>query len=185
MKTKNKAFNAKLYAFTQGEPILVDANVWLYLYPPGAQPAPTWAKSYSGAFARMLQAKAKPIVDALILSEYLNRYVRLEYDAFWKPTYPKYKDFRQSADGTGVLQQAVAELGQILKVATPHDTQLAGMDLPALLAAVQSGAIDFNDGLLIQSCRQNGWKLLTHDKDMSQGGIEVLTANGKLLQACS
>lgn len=185
MKTKNKAIDAKCYAFQPGEPILVDANVWLYLHPPAAQPTSRWADSYSGAFARMLQVKAKPIVDALILSEYLNRYVRLEFNAFWKTTYPEFKKFRQSDDGAKVLQYAVEELTQILKIAAPRDTRLADMNFPALLLAVRSGSIDFNDGLLIQSCRQNGWKLLTNDGDMSQGGIEVLTANSRLLQACS
>jgi predicted nucleic acid-binding protein len=184
MKTKNKAQDAARYRFQSGEQILVDANIWFYLFPPTAQPVPRWATVYSGAFSRLLHAKATPIVDGLVLSEYLNRYVRLEYDAFWRSSYPKYKDFRKSADGINVLQDAVAEMRQILKTSAPHDTPLASMDIAAVLGEVQNGSLDFNDGLLIQTCRLNGWKLLTHDHDMTIGGIELLTTNRKLLQAC-
>lgn len=184
MKTKNKAHDAATYRFLAGERILVDANVWLYLLPPAAQPAPSWGAAYSRAFSRLLRAQAKPVVDALILSEYLNRYIRLEYDVTWKADYPRFKDFRQSADSTIVLKAAVAEVQQILKNSAPHDTPLANIDMPAVLDAVQSGTVDFNDGLLLQACRLNGWKLLTHDGDMTMGGIDLLTTNRKLLQAC-
>lgn len=185
MQTKNKARDAASYTFRAGEPILVDANVWLYLQPPAAQPASGWAvASYSKVFSRLLQAKAQPVVDALILSEYLNRYIRIEYDAAWKTRYPKFKQFRRSPDAATILQAAVAEIGQILKTSKACDTPLANVDLPAVLEAVQNGTADFNDGLLIENCRLNGWKLLTNDSDMTMGGIDLLTANKKLLQAC-
>ncbi len=184
MKTKNKAHDAASYIFSAGEHILIDANIWLYLLPPTAQPAPWWAAVYSGTFSRLLHAKAQPVVDALILSEYLNRYVRLEYDASWRTHYPKFKDFRKSADGIKVLHAAVAEIKQILKTSAPHDTPLGNIDIPAVLGEVQNGTVDFNDGLLIQTCRLNGWKLLTHDRDMTMGGVNLLTTNKILLQAC-
>jgi hypothetical protein len=47
------------------------------------------------------------------------------------------------------------------------------------------GAFDFNDGVIVNSCRQRGWKFLTHDEEIVVGGIEVLTANPRLLQACT
>jgi predicted nucleic acid-binding protein len=184
MKTKNRAHDAAAYAYQTGERILIDANVWLYLLPPASQPAPRWAAVYSSTFSRLLQAKAQPVVDALVLSEYLNRYVRIEYDAAWKAAYPRFKDFRQSRDGTHVLQSAVAEVTQILKNSLSRDTGLEKVDMPAVLGAVQSGILDFNDGLLIQNCRLNGWKLLTHDGDMTLGGIDLVTTNKKLLSAC-
>lgn len=184
MQTKNKAHDAARYTFRAGEPILVDANVWLYLQPPAAQPAPKWSAVYSSAFSRLLQARAQPVVDAMILSEYLNRYIRIEYAAAWETSYPKFKEFRRSPDAATILQAAVAESEQILKTSKACDTPLANIDLPTVLQAVQNGLADFNDGLLIENCRLNGWKLLTHDGDMTMGGVELLTANKKLLQCC-
>lgn len=184
MKTRNKAHHAVSYAYQAGEPILIDANVWLYLHPPAAQPAPAWASDYSGAYASLLNAQARPQVDTVILSEYFNRYIRIEYDAAWRATYPSFKRFRQSSHGQPILQSAAAEMEQILGSCIAVDTSLSSIDLPALMCAVRDGAIDFNDGVLIENCRIRGCKLLTHDADMNIGGIEVLTTNKKLMAAC-
>lgn len=184
MKTKNRAHDAATYTFTEGERILVDANVWLYLCPPAGQLARRWAVGYSNAFAKLLRAKSVPLVDALVLSEFLNRYVRIEYEASWKSAYPSYKDFRQSSDSAQILHSVAAEIGLILRAATPCDTLFAGADLVSVLTAVESGVIDFNDGLLVENCRINGWKLLTNDSDMTVGGIEVLTTHKGLLSSC-
>ena len=184
MKMNNKAHHGATYPFRNGEHILIDTNIWLYLHPPATKPASSWEVTrYSNVFARLLRAKAQPVVDALILSEYLNSYIRIEYAA-WKSTYPKFKDFRNSADAVAILRSAVAEVGQILNTAVPHDTALTNIDLPAVLGAVQSAVLDFNDGLLIENCRKHGWKLLTNDADMQLGGIDLITHNKRLLTAC-
>ncbi|HEX7027377.1 MAG TPA: hypothetical protein VF268_09055 [Gammaproteobacteria bacterium] len=184
MKTTNKAYNAANYAFQADEVILVDANVWLFLQPPAAQPTPQWAIAYSRVFARLLTSKAKPIIDALVLSEYLNRYLRLEYNAAWKESHPDFKAFRQSAGGIALAKKAVTDVKHILQLAEPQDTPLSQTDLPSVLDLLDTGTIDINDGVLIESCRLNNWKLLTHDADMILGGIDVLTTNKRLLRQC-
>ncbi|WP_017524847.1 hypothetical protein [Pusillimonas noertemannii] len=184
MTKKNKAFNATSYVFKEDEHILNDANIWLYLQPPTAQPTPTWAAGYSSVFANLLKARAVPIIDAFVLSEYINRYLRLEYIAQWSAAYPKFKDFRQSAEGLGIAQHAVADVHTILRSACPRDTQLQHIDLARVLSQTASGQADFNDGVLVENCRLQGWKLLTHDADMTIGGINVLTNSQKLLRNC-
>lgn len=182
--TRNRARNPSTYAFQAGERILVDANVWLYLQPPAAQPPPVFAWRYSSALKDLLAAKAQPVVEALVLSEYMNRYLRLEYDAAWRGKYPKFKDFRLSGDFSKVAQSAIAEAKQILALAAAEDTCFAAVNLTDVLTETETGALDFNDGVLVETCRLRGWKLLTNDADMQIGGIEVLTTNPKLLAAC-
>lgn len=182
--TRNKAHHAVAYAFRRGEQILVDANVWLYLQPPAAQPCPYWAARYTTAFSNLLKAEAQPVVEALVISEYINRYLRLEYDAMWRQTYPEFKRFRESGDFTALAQAAVAEARQILRQASSHDTPLKNADLAGILNETEAGRLDFNDGMLIETCRAYGWKLLTNDGDMIRGGIDVITTNSKLLKAC-
>jgi predicted nucleic acid-binding protein len=181
---KNKAHDAAKYVFSKGEPILIDANVWLYLQPPAAQPPPWFAARYSNALKNILGAGATPVIESLVLSEYLNRYLRLEYDAVWRAAYPKFKDFRKSGDFTPLAQAAVADAKQILKLAAPKDTLLPSTDISATLTETEAGTLDFNDGVLVENCRLNGWKLLTNDGDMTIGGIEVLTTYKPLLAAC-
>lgn len=181
---KNRAWDLARYTFSAGEKILVDTNVWLHLAPPPSSPNRWNARVYTQAFANLLKQKAVACVDALILSEYFNRYIRIEYEANWRSRHAGFKSFRQSADASAVLGDAVLELKQILKQATACDTSLAGIDIPSVLSGVQAGTMDFNDGLLVANCKRHGWKLMTDDGDMSRGGIEVLTANRHLLQAC-
>lgn len=181
---KNKAHDVSKYAFSKGEPILIDANVWLYLQPPAAQPPPAFAKRYSSALKNILSAGATPVIESIVLSEYLNRYLRLEYDAAWRNAYPKFKDFRKSGYFAPLAQAAVADAKQILKLATPQDTRLPTTDIAAILAETEAGTLDFNDAVLVENCRLNDWKLLTNDGDMTIGGIEVLTTYKPLLAAC-
>ncbi len=181
--TKNKAHRAQTYAFRSGELVLIDANVWLYLQPPAGQPTPAHASGYSAALKNLLSAQARPVTEALVLSEYLNRYLRIEYAA-WSRRYPDFKVFRKSLDCRPIAQAAIANAKSILKFAAAEDTPLSQTDLPAILAETEAGSLDFNDAVLVESCRLRGWKMLTHDGDMTIGGIEVLTANNKLLAAC-
>lgn len=182
--TRNKAHNSVKYVFKEGEPILVDANVWLYLQPPASQPVPHFARHYSAAMKNLITAKAKAIIDCLVLSEYINRYVRIEYDAVYRGTYPKYKDFRTSPDFALVAKSAVAEAKHILSLAAAEDTSLSQVNVMDILNETEAGTLDFNDGMLVEMCRLRGWKVLTNDADMQLGGIEVLTTNPKLLAAC-
>lgn len=183
--TKNKVHQARSYRFQKGERILVDANVWLFLHPPAGDSGSCWARDYSDAFKRLLEAKAQPVTDALVLSEYLNRYFRLEWEAGWRSCYSSFKKFRQSADFQGLAESAVAEIREITKKASVEDTALKSLSMENLLAGTEAGTLDFNDAVLIESCRHHGWKLLTNDEDCSTGGIEVITALPALIRACS
>ena len=72
----------------------------------------------------------------------------------------------------------------MLKLCARHDHPFATVNIKQVLADFTVGVTDFNDGLLAETCRRNGWKLITNDGDFSTGGIEVLTANSRLLAAC-
>lgn len=121
----------------------------------------------------------------MILSEYLNRYFRLEFDAGWKQEFGSFKAFRKSPRFKGLAEDAVAEVREILKRATIKDTPLTALALDDILSDTEAGTLDFNDAVIVDSCRHYGCKLLTNDEDCAVGGIEVITALPALLRACS
>src|SRR5436190_16859722 len=145
--TRNKAHPVRSYPFQDGETILIDANVWLFLHPPPGDSGSGWAKDYSDAYRRLIAAKAKPVTDAMVLSEYLNRYFRIEYDAGWKEEFKTFKSFRMSARFPPVAEDAVAEVRQIVKLATVQDTPASRFSLDAILEGTEAGAVDFNDAV--------------------------------------
>lgn len=181
---KNKVYDLSTYAFSKGEHLLLDANVWLYLFHAPSDTLPWFVKNYSAAFKNMLSAKAYLALDALILSEYLNRYCRIEYSALYKGKYKDFKVFRQSSDYTSVGNGAAFFAREILKLCTRQDHPFSACDVDQALTDFECGTCDFNDRLFVETCRHNGWKFVTNDGDFTNGGIEVLTSNPKLLSAC-
>ena len=181
---KNKAHNLATYVFQKDEALLLDTNVWLYLFPAPSDKPAGHAASYSIAMKNMLAAHARLIMDAMILSEYLNRYCRIEWNALHKATEPNFKAFRKSPAFQPVGQGAATFARGMLKLCTRHDHPFAAADVTALLADFESGANDIVDGLLTDTCRHHGWKLVTNDGDFTTGGIEVLTSHPALLRAC-
>jgi len=183
--TKNKAHKAETYHFQAAERILVDANVWLFLYPPAGAPTSEWSHDYSSIYKRLLEAKAKPVIDTLVISEYLNRYFRLEYNGGWREYYRDFKEFRKTRDFANLASDAVEEIREILKIASLLDTPLTALNVDNLLEPTAAGKLDFNDAVLVSCCREYGCKLLTNDEDCSTGGIEVITALPALIRACN
>jgi predicted nucleic acid-binding protein len=180
---KNKARDARTHRFVPSDQILPDANIWLYLYGPAANPAAWQVRIYSSVFAGLLTAKSQLYLDVLVLSEFVNRFARIE----WKrlaPTITDFKVFRQSASFPPVAQSIQVQVAQILTVCKPVNHHFAEWNLTTLLQEYRAGATDLNDQLLVESCRKHNLAILTNDKDFTDGGINVFTAHRDLLTAC-
>lgn len=181
---KNKAYDLATYPFSRGETFLFDANVWLYLYPPPSGYRSKITQKYSNGLKSIRSVGSQLIMDAMVLSEYLNTYCRIEWKALHLTRYPNFKSFRKSAAFSGVGKGAESFATSMLKLCVRRDHPFSAANIRRVLADFATGVIDFNDGLLAETCRKNGWKLVTNDGDFTSGGIEVLTANSKLLTAC-
>lgn len=180
----NKAYDLASYSFSLGEQILIDTNVWLYLFPAPGNPQQRFARQYSSAFSQLVKAQAEPVLDPMVLSEYLNRYCRIEWEGHFKAQYPKFKHFRQSRDFPAVASAAQSFATRILNFCQIHTISANELDLIQALADFAAGQTDFNDALLVDICKKRNLKLMTNDADFQRGGIEVLTTNPRLLRAC-
>ena len=180
----NKAYDLTSYSFSQGEEILVDTNVWLYLFPAPGNPQQRFAGQYSSAFASLVSSQAQPVLDPMVLSEYLNRYIRIEWEGNYRSKYPRFKDFRNSQDFSAVATAAETFAQKILSFCEIHSIRADELDLNQALSAFSAGSEDFNDALLVDICKKRNLKLMTNDGDFQRGGIEVLTTNPRLLRAC-
>ncbi|MFH1136635.1 MAG: PIN domain-containing protein, partial [Pseudomonadota bacterium] len=157
---------------------------WLYLFPAPGNPQQQFASQYSSAFKRLVSAQAQPMLDPMVLSEYLNRYCRIEYKGHFKRLYSTFKQFRQSRDFSEVASGAEIFAFKILNFCQVHSLPANQLDLNQALNDFASGQADFNDALLIDICKKRKLKLMTNDADFQRGGIEVLTTHPRLLRAC-
>lgn len=177
----SEAFHIRDYHFSSSDALLVDANVWLYLY--GPQEPEDWrAKVYSQALKWILKARSRMFVDVLVLSEFVNRYSRLEFGIWTRSSgIYEFKQYRKHPDFGPVAAAIAAALRSIIKQARPIDTGIESMDMNSFLNDYEAKRPDFNDQIIVELCRRNGLKLLTHDGDFKDSGIPVITANKRLL----
>lgn len=183
MMMKNKALDARIHPFSNSDAILVDANIWLYLLGPAANPGSWAVRTYSNIFSRILAAGSKLFLDVLVLSEFINKFARIEMRRL-QPTQSNFKTFRKSAHFPTVANAIEVQVNQILfhcqQVGHPFDE----CNIPDLLKDFNAGTRDWNDQLIAENCRKKGLAILTNDGDFTIGSIPVFTANHKLLAAC-
>lgn len=182
----NKIHNLNHYTFNHTDFLLLDTNVWLYLFPAPADPSSHFASLYTPVLEHILHAKATMMLESLVLVEYINRYCRIEHRACFEAGGTKLKDFkrfRASSEFPPVGTAAVDSAKEILALCKTNGIQhsLSEYSLEELFSGISNGSYDFVDALLVETCRMNGWKMVSHDADITQGGIQVLTLNSKLL----
>lgn len=173
---------ASRYAFSDKDRILVDANVWLYLFGPEAPNSPR-AKSYSNVFKRLQVAKSQLFLDVLVLSEFINAYSRIQHRVLELDgkVSGNFKSFRDSGDFVPVAEAIYASVLQIGKVAKPLDHALTAYDFAAILGEFAKGKSDINDQLITECCKHHGLALLTNDGDLRDVPITVFTTHPGLL----
>lgn len=161
-----------------------DANVLLYLFGTVATPSNQWAiNAYSAIFSNCLQTKIVLCVDVTVLSEFINRFIRFEYESYLKSNYLnktnfKFKDFRNTKEGQQVSQdiQSIVN-GKILK-----NFKIIGKIFDQEeVKSINLVNSDFNDELIIKTCNEHKCVLVTNDADFSGAAVDILTANNKLI----
>ena len=174
-----KAGDIRYYNFTVQDKLFLDANIWLYLYGP-PKPRSYWRPIYASVFNRMLRAKSRIYIDVLVVSEFINAYARLKWrDA---SSYPNtFKIFRSSSDFKTIAQDIATHVKQIMKHCTRIESDFVTLPMDDLLADYISGDFDFNDQVITEICKNNGFTLITNDSDFTTQEIPILTANSKLL----
>lgn len=165
----------------QNKPLFFDANVLLYLF--GGVTYPKWAvDGYSRIFKQCLKADNTLYLDVIILSEFVNRFLRIEYDKYLKTNQPaqhdiKFKDFRSTIKGI----EASEDIELIVKdTILRRFTMVGKLFNEADICNIDFKNTDFNDELIIQICKENQCVLVTNDADFSGADIDILTINNKL-----
>ena len=86
----------------QGRNIFVDANVLIYLFWPTARHS--FEQNYARVFSCLLRQKNTLFIDFLVISEVINRILRIEHQKI--DSIKKFKDFRDSQDGKDEIGRA-------------------------------------------------------------------------------
>ncbi|WP_124949632.1 type II toxin-antitoxin system VapC family toxin [Sulfuriferula thiophila] len=175
--------NAVDVASVKDRPLLFDTNILLYLFgSANTNSNQSIIQTYSAMFGMCLKMGSRLCVDVLVLSEFINRFLRIQYDnhltnARLDKKSLAFKQFRSSAEG----MQAAHDIEAVVKDRILKQFQVVGKQFDtADIAAISFANTDFNDALLIQICQENSCVLVTHDADFNGANIDIVTANSRL-----
>ncbi len=169
------------HVFSPSNRLFFDANIWLFLFT-SQEPGDWRVRTYSDAFQALLTARSQIAVDVLVLSEFANRYIRIEYGIFiGSGGALGFKDYRRTASYRATAETAADALRRIMRICDLVETGLSVLDTDGLLNRFATGCSDFNDEMIASLCRAQGLTLVTHDSDFKGCDIPILTANRVLL----
>lgn len=161
--------------------IFFDANILIYLFAPtGRGP---FERKYASIFAGLLKEKCKMAVDFTILSEFINRAIRTNYEIYLKSNnldkkILSFKQYRNNVDGQMALQ-AIYDMvnNKIMKYFEVIGKSFTMLDIQSMLRV---DSLDFNDKAIELICRENNFILITNDVDYKDTSLDILTVNNQL-----
>lgn len=163
--------------------IFFDANVLLYIFWPSG--SFSWENNYSTAYSRLLRQGNELVVDFIVISEVINRAIRLEYEKHLllnniSKNNLSFKNYRNSVEGQTALADIYLMIDtNILSKFTFIGKSFSKADIQSFLIV---DTLDFSDKAILSICRENGFVLITNDVDFKTSNIDILTSNPSILR---
>ncbi len=162
--------------------IFFDANILIYLF--WASGSSYFENKYAKIYTKLNNQKNIYIIDFVVISEVINRAIRLEHDKYRAENninnisdYP-FKKFRDSNDGQEALKDIYTIISsEILENFELIEKKYSKQFLKPLLVVDK---LDFGDKIIVKICDENDYILLTNDKDFKDSNIDILTSNKKI-----
>ena len=173
----------KTHTPSKSEHYLLDTNIWLFLYCPIGNSKSHIISKYSSFYHKLLKAKSTLYTTSLILSEFINRYLRMDCRINEKIPTDRYKsDYRPSpafSETFKIIEQTVK--GKILNQVKCLDDEMSKMSFDQILD--DSRRSDFNDAYVSNLVKDKGINILTDDHDFSKlvRNHKIFTGNPRSL----
>jgi predicted nucleic acid-binding protein len=180
----NNAEAIRTYQFKSSDELLLDTNIWIFLYGP-QKPGSAQVAHYSKGFQNILAAQSRIYIDVLLVSEFINTYAKLKWNIFKKNNPARknetFKVFRNSSDFKPIAQEIADAVKRISSHCIQVESGFESINLTALVNKYALGKCDFNDQVFASLCQNKDLKLITDDGDFKDYGVHIITANNRLL----
>ena len=157
------------------EKFFFDTNILLYLF---YSHTVDWAsRSYSNLYMQMLNRGMRMYIDNTVLSEFINRVIRIEYDMKMKMSPDEvmpFKRYRDTEEGQHTVNHANNLVKNILKFIMIDGEVMDKMDIQSILIV---DSLDYNDKIIEHLCESKGYVLVTNDIDFKESEIDILSAH--------
>ena len=148
---------------------LFDTNVWLYIYGPMAGSEKRKQKLYAKLLRDIVDKKACLYITSMVLSEYINRVLRIEFDQ-WKENTGNHnadykKDFRSTSEYTDSLASVKAQVKEILSFSQKRPDDFNSVNIESIIDSMSNSA-DYNDIYLVRCCEVGKMCFVSDDNDI-------------------
>ncbi|MBU0701452.1 PIN domain-containing protein [bacterium] len=184
----NNIIDIMTYNPNKDDKFFLDANIWMYLFCPIGDYGKDTVTKYSAFLKKAIQSKSPIFISSLVLSEFFNAYVRLEFNILKSNAPLRYQDFKRDFRKTDDYQRLMVDIKttvktQILKVSKRVDDNFSNMNLEGLFDNIDQS--DFNDNYYLTMANLEKFKIVTNDYDFAFSratSVPILTANKKMLK---
>ena len=161
----------KKFEVKSNQSFFFDNNIWMFLFCPIGDYNTHKQKSISGLFENILNRNSSIIVNNIILSEFSNAYLRLDYNLWKEETryignnFKKdYFNTQRAAETREIIASTIN--GKILKIADRHPDSFNSINFDDYFSYYKT--IDYNDAIIYDQCKNKNWILITDDGDFAQ-----------------
>ncbi|WP_462319702.1 PIN domain-containing protein [Marinilabilia sp.] len=158
------------YTPSSSDLFLFDNNIWMYLFCPLGNYNQKRQDIYSSFLQSVKTASSTIFINSMVLSEFANSYLRMDFGQWKNDVGIPYADFKKSFVGSDRYSETVEEIKiqmqRILKLCDRTTDSFNAVDMSNIFGHFQ--AIDFNDSYYLELSRINKWKMVTDDRDFAK-----------------
>jgi len=176
-----RAMDIRSYSFHSDDKLFLDTNILLYVYGPFSGKIQPRVEKYSLEMSRIRAGRCATFVDVLVISEFINRFSRHEWERMPCKERVSFKDFRGTTLFKPVAEEIADNIRSILGFCNRIGSEFDKIDINSSMSHFEQGNSDFNDEIIAEICKRNSLILITDDSDFKDYDIQILTANRKLL----
>lgn len=162
-----KAHNTTDYNPTFNDSFFFDNNIWMYLFCPLSNYNKSKQRAYSSFYQKIISRDATIFINSLVLSEFSNAYLRLDFELWKKETKNYGANFKMDYVGNKryleTVNEIVANIQNILKFSEKSPDDFNAVNLDNITKSLEN--IDFNDSYYIELARMKNWFIVTDDSD--------------------
>jgi predicted nucleic acid-binding protein len=163
--------------------IFLDANILIYLFGFGTPTFANWENQYATLYSKLNEQNNTFVVDYIVISEFVNRAIRIEYDNYLisnnldRNTF-KYKHYRNSLDGKEALEDIYITLEK--DILSDYEVIEKSYSKDDLMLMCKVDKLDFSDKAIIRICEDNQFILLTNDTDFKNSDIDIISCHRRM-----
>lgn len=167
----NNIFQAKHFEVKANQSFFFDNNIWMFLYCPISNFNDTKQQTTSTLFEKILSRNGAIIVNSLIISEFCNAYLRLDFN-LWKsenqnPTANFKNDYFSTQRAVDTREDIANTVkNKILKISEKHPDSFNAINFDSIFKTYK--LMDYNDAVIYNECKNKNWILVSDDGDFTK-----------------